>query len=78
MGRIIRVMVYPGAKKEQVVVDALDRLTLYIREPALRNMANRRVIELVARYAGVPIGNVRLRTGQRGVHKTLEIFHIEQ
>ena len=70
----VKVEVHPGAKKESVTKTGVDSFTIAVREKAERNLANRRVLELLARHHNVRIGKVRLISGHRSVRK---IFSIE-
>lgn len=60
-------------KKEVFSVLAPDTFEIAVKEPAERNMANGRVIELVARHLGVPRGKVRIVSGHRSPTKMLRI-----
>ncbi|HEC30814.1 MAG TPA: DUF167 domain-containing protein, partial [Candidatus Yonathbacteria bacterium] len=55
MERQIRVRAFPGAKKELVKEEGEDKLKIFVREPAQNNLANRRIMQLVAEYAKVDI-----------------------
>jgi len=71
--RQIKVRAFPDAKKEQVIEDEPDRLKIFIREPAQNNMANKRITQLVAEYAGVSVSEVAFLTGHRSPNKLFEI-----
>lgn len=68
----VRVKVFPDSKKE-VVVKEDERLTLYVREPASKNLANRRVIFLIAKEFSVSENKVHILTGHKSQNKLLEI-----
>jgi uncharacterized protein YggU (UPF0235/DUF167 family) len=70
---LIRVQAFPDAKKEAVIEAAPGKLRIFVREPAQNNLANRRIIQLVAAYAGAPVRCVALVTGHRSPNKTLEV-----
>jgi len=77
MEKIITVKVFAGAKKEKV--EQPDKgegcdLRIFVREPAQKNMANRRVRELVARYYEVVLVDVQLLTGHRSPKKRLSVI----
>lgn len=69
----IRVNAIAGAKKESVKEIGENRLEISVREPAERNMANKRIAELVAAHCGVPPKAVRLINGHRSPHKLFSI-----
>lgn len=69
----LRVTVTPGAKKESVEECGETELALSVREPAKQNLANRRVVQLVAERYGVPERAVRIISGHRSPRKMLSI-----
>lgn len=70
----VKVKVTPEAKRESITRVSKDHYEIAVKEPAERNMANKRVRELVARHFKVPIGKVRLISGH---HSPSKIFSIE-
>jgi len=77
MEKIITVKVFAGAKKEKVEKPDKNEgcdLRVFVREPAQKNMANRRVRELVARYYEVAITDVQLLTGHCSPKKRLSVI----
>ena len=70
--RRIRVLVFAGAKK-QGLMEEKERLVISVREPAQRNLANKRVILMVAEHYGVPPNKVKLLTGHKSPQKLLEV-----
>ncbi len=71
----ISVRVLAGAKEEKVELLANDRLKIVVKQPAKQNLANRRVLELVARHFALPAAKVRLISGHRSPSK---IFSVDQ
>jgi len=69
----VRVQVRPGAKKESVIQTDDKTLSIAVKEPAERNLANMRVRELVALEFGVPAGKVRMISGHRSPRKIFDI-----
>lgn len=69
----IRVSVVAGAKKEEVTRLSDDRYSMWVREPAERNLANGRVRELLAREFKVREGAVRLVAGHRSPKKVFSV-----
>ena len=67
----IKVKAIAGAKKEVVKALSKDTLSISVREPAERNMANKRIIELTARHFSVPVGKVRIISGHHSPSKIL-------
>jgi uncharacterized protein YggU (UPF0235/DUF167 family) len=69
----IRVHVVPGAKREKVTKVTDTEFQLVVREPAERNMANKRVREIIAEQFDVPVAKVRLLTGHRSSTKMVDV-----
>ena len=63
-----------GAKKELVTKRGPDSYDISVREPAERNLANRRVLELVARELGLSVGKVRIVSGHHSPSKILSVM----
>jgi len=69
----IHVKVTAGAKKEFFKKKSLDHFEISVKEKAERNMANSRVLELVARHFKIPKSKVRIVNGHRHPSKLLVI-----
>lgn len=69
----IHVKVTAGARKESFIKKSKDHFEISVRERAERNMANGRVLELVAQYFKVPVTKVRIVNGHRSPSKLLII-----
>jgi len=67
----IHVKVTAGAGKEAFRKKSADHFEASVREKAARNMANGRVLELVAAHFGVPVSKVRIVNGHRHPSKLL-------
>lgn len=67
----VSVKVTAGSKKEAVAEAAPGRLEISVREEANRNMANKRVVALVASHFGVRQKQVRIVKGHRSASKLL-------
>lgn len=70
---LVRVKAFPDAPKERVEETAPHSLRIFVRQPAERNLANMRIRQIIALRYGVPIAQVRIRTGARSPHKTFEL-----
>ena len=71
--RYVHVKVSAGARKESFAVKNEDHFAVSVREKAERNMANARLIELVAEHFGVPVNKVRIVNGHKHPSKLLVI-----
>lgn len=69
----VRVHVVPNSKKERVTRVTETEFHIVVREPALQNRANRRILELIAEAYGVSVKQVRLLTGHRSSAKIVSI-----
>jgi uncharacterized protein YggU (UPF0235/DUF167 family) len=69
----IKVIVTTGAKKEKISVKRADHFEISVKEKAERNMANKKIIELLASYFKVPINKVRIINGHHHPHKLLVV-----
>ncbi len=69
----IRVRVTPGAKKEKVDKIKSDFYKVSLKEPAQRNLANKRLIEVIAREFGKKETDVRILNGHLSRSKILDI-----
>ncbi len=72
----IKVKVIAGARKESIEKTSSNSYNISVKEPAERNMANGRVVELVALNLGVPTKNVRITNGHHSPSKLLSV-HID-
>lgn len=69
----IKVMATPGAKKESVSGSAEVGFKISVKQPAEQNLANRRIIELVAAELHAPVHSVRILTGHHSRSKMLVV-----
>jgi uncharacterized protein (TIGR00251 family) len=67
--------VYPGAKKESITATGEHRFEVKVKEPAERNLANSKVINLLAQVYGVGEKKIRIISGH---HSSRKIFSIEE
>ena len=69
----IHVKVTAGAGKESLKQKEENHFVISVREKAERNLANTRVLALVAEHFKVPIKKVRIVNGHRHPSKLLAI-----
>ena len=69
----IKAVVEANMKVEKIVEKTKDHFEISVKEKAKNNMANRRVIELIARYFKVTLNKVRIINGHHHPHKLLII-----
>ena len=69
----IKVKTIAGAKKESFEQKSKTVFEIKIKERAKRNLANKKIIELIARHFGVSAHAVRIVNGHHYPHKLLSI-----
>lgn len=69
----IKVRVIAGAKKEIIQKKTENSFILSVKEKAERNMANKRVCEIIADELSVPIKKVRIINGHQSPGKIISI-----
>ena len=69
----VKVRVIAGAKKELVEEVSAGHFKISVKEPAERNLANRRVVELVAAPYKIPPKQARIISGHTSPSKILSI-----
>lgn len=69
----IKVKVVTGAKKEKFTKISPDTFEVSVKEKAERNIANKRIRELLAEHFEIPIGKIRMIKGHRSPSKIFEI-----
>jgi len=74
----IKVKVEAGAKKERIAQISDDHFEVSVREPAERNLANRRVLELVSEFFHTPSGKVKLVSGHHSPGKILDVDGVDK
>jgi uncharacterized protein (TIGR00251 family) len=73
-GVIIDVLVQPRASRDEVMgLDSAGRLKVRVTAPPVEGAANKKVIELIARYYKVPKSRVTVLAGARGRRKRVLI-----
>ena len=68
----LRVKVSPNDKKEKVEKTA-SGLQVYVREPAKEGKANKRLVEVLAKYLGVKKYQITILSGKRSKYKMVEV-----
>lgn len=69
----IKVIVTTGSKKESLKEKKIGCFEVSVKEKAERNMANKKVIEIIANYFKVSVGKVKIINGHHHPHKLLVI-----
>ena len=69
----IRVRVFPGMKKEVVKKISDTHFEITVKLPAKQNLANRRVMELIAQEFKIKKGGVRIISGHHSPAKIVSV-----
>jgi len=69
----VKVIVSAGANKEKIINKHKQVYEIHTKEPALRNLANQRVRELLAEIYSINRGKIRLISGH---HSRSKIFDL--
>lgn len=67
----IHAKVTAGARKESFEQKSEDHFEIFVREKAERNMANKRVLALLAEHFRVPANKVRIINGHKHPSKLI-------
>lgn len=68
----IKVKVMTGAKKVKILKKSEDHFEISVKEPAERNMANKKILELVREYFKV-YNNIKIISGHRAPCKIISL-----
>ena len=69
----VKVLVKAGAKKETIQATSPDHFAITVTEKPVQNLANRRVIALIASHFNVPVRSVRIINGHHSPSKLLAV-----
>ncbi|MEK7602357.1 MAG: DUF167 domain-containing protein [Patescibacteria group bacterium] len=69
----LRITATPDAKKETLVQVTETHWRISVKEEAIQNRANDRIIVLIARELGVPTNAVRILTGHHSRSKMISV-----
>ena len=69
----IRVKVRAGMKKEILKQISIDHFEISVKEKAERNMANRRVLEILCEFFHLSKGKIRIVNGHQSSSKLLVV-----
>lgn len=69
----VKVRVVAGSKKEEVTLEKPNYYKIFVREKAERNMANKRILEIIAREYSVKPAQVRIISGHHSPSKLLSV-----
>lgn len=69
----IKVRVLAGSKREDIKKKNKDTYIINVREKAERNLANKRICEIIAGIFGISVKKVRIVSGHQSPSKILAV-----
>lgn len=69
----IKVKVKTEAKKETIKEKVKNSFEISIKQKAERNIANRRILEIISLYLSIPKNKIRIISGHHSSNKILDI-----
>ncbi len=69
----IKIKAFPSSKKESLIKKSNDKFLIHTKEPAERNLANMRIVLLIAEYFKVPTRKVRIISGYHSRSKIVSV-----
>jgi len=69
----VKVRVIVGAKNEKFEKVSDTHFEISVKEKAQQNLANRRVVELIALHFGIPAKQIRIISGHHSPSKILSL-----
>ncbi len=72
--KIVTVLVFPSSRKEKFKEMTQNNFEARVKEPAVNNLANKRVRFLLSQHYGVGLRDVHLLTGHKSSKKRFEIM----
>jgi uncharacterized protein (TIGR00251 family) len=73
---LIKVKVFPGSKKEEIIKKSRDSFEIKVKEKPIKGLANKEVIKNLVSYFKIPESKVRLIKGFRQRNKIFNISEI--
>ena len=70
----VKVRAISGSKKENFEKISEDTFKISVKEKAQANMANKRILELLANHFKVPTGKLRIINGHHSPSKLISIL----
>ena len=74
MALIFDVKVVPSSGRNKWMIDASGRLKCYLKNPPEKGLANKELIQLVAKVIGVPKADVEIISGATSRNKKIKVF----
>ena len=69
----VKAVVNTNSKKDSILAKSSDHFEISVKDKAEKNMANRKVIELLASYFKISSNKIRIINGHHHPHKLLVV-----
>ena len=69
----VKVEAVPGMRKERITKLSENKFKIEIKEPRERNLANKRIQQILAVEFSIPVTHVKMLTGHRSSSKMYSI-----
>ena len=69
----IHIRVTAGAKRETITKADSTHFRISVREPAKRNLANKKIMEIISREFKVPVSVIRIISGHHSPSKIISV-----
>lgn len=73
---LIKLKVKADAKKDTIKASTTDHFEISVKTAAKNNLANKRAIELLAEYLGVPENKIRIIKGHTTPSKIVDVINM--
>jgi len=70
----IFIRVKPAASKNRIKKLEEKSFSVWVKEPPVKGRANKAVVKLLADYFNVSVSRLRIKSGLKSKHKTIEII----
>lgn len=69
----VKVVVITNSKKDSIIAKSSDHFAITVKDKAENNMANKKVIELLAAHFSISRAKIRIINGHHHSHKLLVV-----
>ncbi|NQU95381.1 MAG: DUF167 domain-containing protein [Candidatus Omnitrophica bacterium] len=69
----LEIRVQPRSSREKVVETGARSFKIYMHEPAIGGKANKKLVEIVAKYFGTGKSKIKILSGLKNKNKIVEI-----
>ena len=69
----VKALVSTGSKKDNIIKKNKDTFVISVKEKPEKNMANKKVLDLLASHFGIPVNKIRIINGHHHPHKLLVV-----